>query len=154
MPPLTSSSLHFQQDANKRCRDDEQSNCWKGKQLVPCLIDGELGGSTAPHNGQDIAAKQHLHNADAAILKLPPKLQHGTVSGCAPASASVRIAACHSVMLWAVHHCQQTEAEHHYCMRGQLTVSLNGSQLYTLKPAERSMSQLQQVERACLCTRL
>ena len=61
---------------------------------------------------------------------------------------------CHSAMLWAVHRCQQTEAEHHYCMRGQLTVSLNGSQLYTLKPAERSMSQLQQVERACLCTRL
>ena len=117
---------------------------------MPCLIYRELGGRAAPHNGQDIAAKQHLHNADAAILKLPPKLQHGLASRRVPASASARIALCHSGMLWAVYCCQQMEAGHHYCMQGQLTVSLNGSQLYTLKPAECSMSPSQQVERACI----
>ena len=116
---------------------NEQIDFWKCKRLLPCLIDGELGGSTAPHNGQDIAAKQHLHNADATILELPPKLQHEPTSTRAPAfskcqDSSLPHAACSEQSIAA----SNWKLKHHYCMRGQLTVSLNGSQLYTLKPAD------------------
>lgn len=39
------------------------------------LVGGVLGAAATAHEGQDVAAEQHLHDGDAAVGKLPAELQ-------------------------------------------------------------------------------
>jgi hypothetical protein len=101
--------------------------CYLGAATHLC---GRVLWCRAPsHDGQDVAAKQHLHNADAAIIESSTKLQ-GSIHICLIQAWSTAV----PVIPCAPRVCPALLGQHFQLLRLPLTVSLKGSQLYTLNP--------------------